>query len=174
MTTETAPSTSSATRSSSTRFMWIDPLLLFVLTAILILPLFRLDYLDNWMSIEGSFISDARFIRDHWPHPGWHALWYCGTRFDYAYPPLTRYGAAVMAMILRVEPARGYHIYTGFTYCFEVAGLYLLVRVGSGSRFAAWAAACGSALVSPAFLLMKGYRDDSLHWMPARLNVLIK
>src|SRR6185312_13107630 len=88
----------------SPRGVFLDALILFVLTAILILPLFRIDYFDNWMSIEGSFIADARMIREHWPHPVWHALWYCGTRFDYIYPPATRYGAAMLSMLLHVIP----------------------------------------------------------------------
>src|SRR3954454_2145991 len=124
--------------SRSTPF---DSLILFLATALLILPLFRIDFFNDWMSIEGSFIADARFIRDHWPHPAWHALWYCGNRFDYVYPPGTRYGAAIASMLLNVTPARGYHIYIGSMYCFGVVGLYFLVRTATGSRGAAWLAA---------------------------------
>ena len=106
--------------------------LLFLATAILILPLFRIDYFNDWMSIEGSFISDARFVRDHWPHPAWNALWYAGNRFDYAYTPGTRYGAAIAAMLFHVVPARGYHIYIAVMYCLGVSGVYFLVRTGPG------------------------------------------
>jgi hypothetical protein len=152
----------------------LDALLLFLLTAVLILPLFRIDYLNDWMSIEGSFIADARYIRDHWPHPSWHALWYCGTRFDYIYPPATRYGASIAAMLLGVSAARGYHVYCGLVYCLGVAGVYFLVRAGSRSRAWAWVAACAEALLSPEFAFLKEYRADSQLWMPERLNVLIK
>ncbi len=157
--------------STSTPF---DILILFLATAVLILPLFRIEFFNDWMSIEGSFISDARFIRDHWPHPAWHALWYCGNRFDYVYPPGTRYGAAIASMFFQVAPARGYHIYIGIMYCLGIAGMYFLVRTGTGSRGAAWLAAAAEALLSPEFLLLKAYREDSLRWMPERLNVLIK
>lgn len=152
----------------------LDMAILFFATALLILPLFRIEYFNNWMSIEGTFIGDARYIRDHWPHPGWHALWYCGNRFDYVYAPGTRYGAAIAAMLLHASPARGYHIFIAALYCLGVAGVYFLVRIGTGSRGAAWLAACAEALLSPVFLLMKQYRVDSLRWMPERLNVLIK
>jgi hypothetical protein len=161
-------------RSSSSLSTLLDMALLFLATAVLVLPLFRIDYFNDWMSIEGSFISDARFIRDHWPHPSWHALWYCGNRFDYVYAPATRYGGAIASMLFNVVPARGYHIYVGTTYCLGISGIYFLVRTGTGSRGAAWLAACAEALISPIFLLLKGYREDSLHWMPERLNVLIK
>jgi hypothetical protein len=160
--------------SRRTRTTLLDMTILCVATAVLILPLFRIDYFNNWMSIEGSFISDARYIRDHWPHPSWHALWYCGNRFDYVYPPGTRYGAAIAAMLFNVVPARGYHIFIGAMYCLGIAGIYLLVRTGSGSRGAAWLAACAEALLSPVFLLLKQYRDDSPLWMPERLNNLVK
>ena len=130
----------------TSRTTLLDMALLFLATAILILPLFRIDYFDNWM-IEGSFISDARFVRDHWPHPGWNALWYAGNRFDYAYTPGTRYGAAIAAMLFHVIPARGYHIYIGVMYCLGVSGLYFLARTGTGSRAAAWFAACAEALL---------------------------
>jgi hypothetical protein len=152
----------------------LDMALLFLATAVLIFPLFRIDYFNDWMSIEGSFISDARFIRDHWPHPAWDALWYCGNRFDYVYAPATRYGAAIASMMFGVVPARGYHIYIAIMYCLGVSGVYFLVRTGTGSRAAAWLAACAEAVLSPIFLLLKSYREDSLHWMPERLNALIK
>jgi hypothetical protein len=160
--------------STRKRTALLDMAVLFFATAILILPLFRIDYFNDWMSIEGSFISDARYIRDHWPHPSWHALWYCGNRFDYVYAPGTRYGAAIVSMLLNVVPARGYHVFIGIMYCLGVSGIYFVVRAGSGSRCAAWLAACAEALLSPEFLLLKQYRDDSALWMPERLNVLIK
>ena len=61
----------------------LDTLLLFLLTALLIAPLLRAGYLDQWQSIESGFIADARFLMAHWPHPQWQPLWYTGTRFDY-------------------------------------------------------------------------------------------
>lgn len=152
----------------------LDMAILFFATALLVFPLFRIEYFNDWMSIEGTFIGDARYIRDHWPHPGWHALWYCGNRFDYVYAPATRYGAAIASMLLHVSPARGYHIFLAIMYCLGVAGLYFLVRIGGGSRGAAWLAACAQALLSPEFLILKQYREDSLLWMPERLNVMVK
>ena len=56
----------------------------------LIKPLFRLKYLDNWPSIESTFIAEGRMLGEHLPHPGWQPLWYCGTRTDYIYPPALR------------------------------------------------------------------------------------
>ena len=61
----------------------IDSILLAILVVVLIKPLFRLKYLDNWPSIESTFIADARMLSEHLPHTGWQPLWYCGTRTDY-------------------------------------------------------------------------------------------
>jgi hypothetical protein len=49
----------------------LDVLLLILIAAALIWPLFHIEYFDNWMSIDGVFISDARFLNGHFPAPGW-------------------------------------------------------------------------------------------------------
>ena len=131
----------------------LDLSLLFLFTAILIKPLFRAKYLARWDSIESTFIADGRFLKDHWPHPQWQPLWYCGTRYDYIYPPALRYGTALLSHLW--IPVKAYHIYTALLYCIGIAGVYFLVRVMRGSRGAAWLAAAASALISPAFVLIR-------------------
>ena len=42
----------------------LDSVLIFALSAFLIWPLFRLDYMENWGSIESTFIGDARMLRE--------------------------------------------------------------------------------------------------------------
>lgn len=162
--------------SARGRTSWLlDWTLLFVFAAVLIWPLFKVKYLDLWSSIESTFISDARFLADNWPHPGWQPNWYTGTRTDYVYPPALRYGTAVLAKYYpRMLPVRAYHIYVAFFYCFGIAGVYLLARQGSGSRVAGGLAAVAAALVSPAYLVMQNIREDTPYLMPYRLNVLIR
>jgi hypothetical protein len=152
----------------------LDFLLLCLIAAGLIRPLFKAGYLDKWASIESSFIADARFLMAHWPHPQWQPLWYAGTRFDYIYPPALRYGTALISMLTGIWPVRAYHIYISFFYCVGIAGVYLLVRVGAGSRGMAWAAAMATALMSPSFLFLTNIRNDSWMLLPARLGVLAK
>lgn len=151
-----------------------DSLLLVFLTSVLIWPLFRLEYLDNFSSIESTFIADARMLSEHLPHPGWQPLWYGGTRFDYIYPPALRYGTALLSRFGGISTARAYHIYTGVFYVLGIAAVYWLVRAGSGSRIGALLASLGSALVSPSFLLLREARHDSGFWAPQRLHVLMK
>jgi hypothetical protein len=151
----------------------VDWLLIYAIAAFLILPLFRLNYLDRWGSIESTFIADARFLRDNGPHPNWQPNWYLGTRTDYIYPPALRYGTAVLAKVFPVQPVRAYHLYIAIFYCFGIAAVYLLIRGGSGSRWAGWIGAVSTALVSPSFLFVESIRIDSSYQMPYRLHVLI-
>ncbi len=159
---------------SRRREILLDCFLLFVFTAILVGPYFKVKYTDNWGSIESTFISDARYLAAHWPHPQWQPLWYMGTRFDYIYPPALRYGTAAISKITGFWPVKAYHFYTIFFYCVGIAGVYLLIRAASRSRGAAWLGAAATALMSPSFLFMKDMRIDSGPLVPERLGVLIR
>jgi hypothetical protein len=152
----------------------LDFFLVFLFTAILIRPYFKAKYTDKWASIESTFISDARFLMEHWPHPQWQPLWYGGTRFDYVYPPALRYGTAIISKVTGFWPVKAYHFYTAFFYALGIAGVYLLMRIGSGSRGCAWLGALATALMSPIFLFMPRYRGDAWMLQPQRLGVLVK
>jgi len=152
----------------------LDALLLCLLAAWLVKPMFRMDYWQSWSSIESTFIADARFLKENWPHPLWQPLWYFGTRFDYLYPPALRYGTAWIARTFGVLPVRAYHVYVSLFFCLGIAGVYLFTRTLSRSRLAGWGAAVATLLVSPSFLFLKAYRDDALDWMPQRLWALMR
>jgi hypothetical protein len=157
---------------SHNRRALIDSGLIFLFTCVLIGPLFKVEYLDNWGSIESTFIADARMLRDHLPHPAWQPLWYCGTRFDYIYPPALRYGTALLSLAAGISTARAYHLYTGFFYALGIAGVYWLAYAATRSRAQAWLASLFTALLSPSLLLMQNLRHDSPAWVPQRLHVL--
>ena len=122
---------------SPRREILLDFFLVFLFTVILIKPYFKAKYTDKWSSIESTFIADARFLSAHWPHPQWQPLWYNGTRFDYIYPPALRYGTAAISKVTGFWPVKAYHFYVATLYCIGIAGVYLLMRIGSGSRGAA-------------------------------------
>jgi hypothetical protein len=151
-----------------------DSLLLILVAAALVWPLFQTEYFDNWMSIDGAFIGDVRFLSEHLPSPGWVPYVYCGNRFDYLYPPAMRYGSAFLVRYAGFSPARAYHFYSALVYCLSVAGIYILVRVAGGARIWAVLAALGSLALSPSLLIFKPIRDDSALHMPQRLNVIVK
>ncbi len=150
----------------------IDSGFVFLLACLLILPLFKLEYLDNWGSIESTFISDARMLREHLLHPAWQPLWYCGTRFDYIYPPALRYGTGLLSLAAGISTARAYHLYTALFYALGIAGVYWLAYTATRSRAQAWLASLFTALLSPSLLLMANFRHDSPQWVPQRLHVL--
>jgi len=150
-----------------------DTAIVALAAAALILPLFKLRYLNNWSSIESTFIADGRFLAEHWGHPLWQPLWYGGTRFDYVYPPAVRYGVAGIVRTFHLEPARAYHIFIAAFYAVGIAGVYLLAFAGSGSRRAASVGAAAAALISPCFLV-PAYAYDSEYLVPQRLHVLLR
>jgi hypothetical protein len=152
----------------------LDFLLVFLFTAMLIRPYFKAKYTDKWASIESTFIADARFLSEHWPHPQWQPLWYAGTRFDYIYPPAVRYGTAVISKVTGFWPVKAYHFYVAFFYALGIAGVWLLMRVGSKSRASAYLGALATSLMSPIFLFMPRFRGDAWMLQPQRLGVLVK
>lgn len=152
----------------------LDFFLVFLFAAVLIRPYFKAKYTDKWASIESTFIADARFLIQHWPHPHWQPLWYTGTRFDYIYPPALRYGTAIISKLTGFWPVKAYHFYTALLYAIGIAGVYLFMRVGTRSRGSAWLGAVATALMSPIFLFMPQFRNDSWMLEPWRLGVLVK
>jgi hypothetical protein len=156
------------------REILLDCVLLFVLASIFLAPYYKRKYTDQWPSIESTFISDARFLAAHWPHPRWQPLWYTGTRFDYIYPPALRYGTAMLSKLFGWWTVKAYHFYTIFFYCVGIAGVYLLVRMGGRSRVAGCLCALAAGLMSPSFLFLKNMREDAGPWLvPVRFNVLV-
>jgi hypothetical protein len=156
---------------------WVlDWLAVFLISAALIAPLFKLNYSNYWGSIESIFISDARHLRDHGYTAKWQPDWYCGTRWDYIYPPALRYGTALIAFNPKTSLARAYHLYIAFFYCFGIAGVYLLIRAATGSRGWAFTGAIATALLSPSYLFLRDiYRDARLAGLPPqRLNALAR
>jgi hypothetical protein len=157
---------------------WVlDAAVLFYLALALVRPIYKAEYLAAWNSIESTFISDARFLRENWPHPRWQPNWYGGTRFDYVYPPALRYGTAAISLVKKkCSTAKAYHIYIAVLYAIGIAGVYWLVRAGSRSRWVALWAGAATAVVSPGFLFFYSFLLDygNLHWMPLRLGVLVR
>ncbi len=156
----------------SRRLLLLDLLLVFLSAAVLVRPLFRAKYLQLWSSIESTFISDGRFLAAHWPHPGWQPLWYCGTRFDYIYPPVLRYGTALLTNFF--IPVKAYHVFTATMFCLGIAGVCFMVRTMGGTRVQGWFSAIACMLISPSFLFIKAVRYDAPYLMPQRLGVMVR
>ncbi|MFN0169470.1 MAG: hypothetical protein ACKV22_23870 [Bryobacteraceae bacterium] len=151
----------------------LDGLPVFLYAASLIWPVSQTKYLDAWSSIESTFIADGRFLAENWPRPLWQPNWYCGTRFNYVYPPALRYGTAVLTRSYPMPAARAYHIYISILYAAGILGVFLLARLASGSRLAGWMAALGTVWLSPIHLLVADLRDDTADYVTQRLKALV-
>jgi hypothetical protein len=138
----------------------------------MILPLFRLDYMDRWISMESTYVGDVRFLAEHWPHPRWQPLWYGGTRFDYLFPPVMRYAPAALVRVFNLLPARAYHLAAALFYCAGIVGMYALVRVRTRERAAAWMAALCTLLLSPALIFIPRLYVAGWHRAPQRIVLL--
>jgi hypothetical protein len=149
-------------------------LMVFLLAAAFIWPLFGYKYTTRWESIEAAFVGDGRYLQEHWPHPRWQPLWYCGGRFDYIYPPAIRYGVAGVSKLFSILPIQAYHLYGAFFYAVGIAGVFIIIMAGSGSRRAALLGAVAVACISPSYIFLTTVRNDSeFHW-PQRLHVLVR
>ncbi len=154
---------------------WVlDCVILLAISAFLIRPNWKLKYVENWGSIESTFIADARMLRDHWPQPLWQPFWYLGTRWDNVYPPALRYGTAALAKYYPMDPAKAYRLYTGFFYCFGIAMVYILARVGFRRRWGALAAGLMAAVVSPGYLFFPTVAADGFELGTTKLNALVR
>ncbi len=137
--------------------------------------LFSLEYSSEMGSIEAAFIGLARYIRDHFPHLGWFPLWYGGIPYPDTYPPLLHWIVALAAAAGRVSPALAYHAVTAAVYVLAPAALFWAAwRLGAG-REAAFVAALGYSLISPACFLSRELRADAGGWFgPRRLVALVR
>ena len=150
-------------------------LALFGVNALVTARLFTVDYTRQMGSIEASFISLARYIRNHYPDLSWFPLWYGGVPFRDAYPPLLHFVVAAVAGAARISPGLAYHAVTATVYALGPVTLFwAALRLGS-TRTAAFLAAWLYSLVSPVGWLLPGLRNATGGWFgPRRLITLVR
>jgi hypothetical protein len=135
--------------------------------------LLKVEYLNQFSSVEGYFISLARYISGHWGDFSWFPLWHCGMPFQDTYVPLLHLVVAATASLGHVSAARAYHGVTGVAYALGAPALYwMAVRLGAPRGAALLSALCYS-LFSPSALLMADMaRDLGGFWYGRRLQVM--
>lgn len=150
------------------------PLTIFVVNVWICWRLFHTEYLDDMLSIEGAFISLARYIERRWPMYDWFPMWRAGFPFPHAYQPLLHYSVAAFARLTGLSPALSYHFLTALAYSLGGVAFYFLALALTRSR---WASFCGALLFStfsPSLLLVKQLRADTWGWENARrLKVMV-
>src|SRR5580658_6601216 len=75
--------------------------------------LFTLDYINQFASIDGDFVSIARYLSRHWGDHAWWPLWHLGMPFEDTYVPLLHLMVAALATATRISAVHAYHIAVG-------------------------------------------------------------
>jgi hypothetical protein len=146
---------------------------IFGLNAFLCWPLFRVEYLDDFQSNEGVFISIGRFLLEHWPHVAWCPWFNSGTPLENAYFPLVPALVAATAGLARSSPAHAFHFLAALAYSLGPVFLFLFARKVSGLMAPSLAAALLWSLLSPAALLPEVRDDMGTFWGLHRLKNIV-
>ena len=153
---------------------------LFALQALLIAPLFSGEFTRYRGSIEAAYITDARFIVDHFPDLSWNPLWYLGFPFEWFYTPLLPGLVAVVGKLIDDVPA-AYRLVAATGYALGPAALYVATRTVARSRAAGILAALAFIFLPSPSYLFPALRADATSFVPGlvlppnwRLVVLVK
>ena len=135
--------------------------------------LFTTEYLDQFSSVDGAFISIARYLSQHWGDHSWWPLWHCGMPYEDTYVPLLHWMVAGVATLTRISAAHSYHIVVGIAYALGPVTLYLMAVHLGAARGSAFLSAAIYSLFSPSTLLMPAVaRDVGGVFFARRLQVL--
>src|ERR1019366_5472627 len=124
--------------------------------------LLKIEYLNQFSSVEGYFIAIARYISGHWGDFSWYPLWHCGMAYQDTYVPLLHLVVAAAPPAAAPPPRRAglFFPVIGVTYALGAPALYwMAVRLG-GPRGAALLSAPCYGLFSPSALLMADVARD--------------
>jgi len=141
---------------------------LFALQALLIAPLFLGEFTRFRGSIEAAFISDARFIAEHFPDLSWNPFWYLGFPFEWFYTPLLPTVVAIVGRITGDVPS-AYRMIAALGYALGPAALYAATKEISRSRAAACFAALAFIFAPSASYLFPGLMGDASAFAGAAL-----
>jgi hypothetical protein len=141
-----------------TRYTLAAAAFLFSLNAYISRELFRIEYTNYWLSIEGAYVSISRYILDHWHDFTWFPLWYCGIPFQNAYPPLLHMLVAADAWLFGISPARAHHSVTAALYCLGPVALFFMVYALSSRFNLSLATGLLFSLTSPSAILLHEIR----------------
>jgi hypothetical protein len=122
--------------------------------------LFTTAYLDEFGSVDGAFISIARYLSQHWGDHSWWPLWHCGMPYEDTYVPLLHLIVAAVSSLARISAAHAYHIVVGVTYALGPVTLYLMAVYLGAERGWAFLSALIYSLFSPCTLLMPEVARD--------------
>ena len=143
-------------------------LAVFALQALLIAPLFTGEFTPYRGSIEAAYITDARFIVDHFPDLSWNPFWYLGFPFEWFYTPLLPALVAIIGKLIDDVPA-AYRIVAAAGYALGPAALYVATRTVARWRVAAIFAALAFIFLPSVSYLLPGLQGDASAFSGAAL-----
>lgn len=126
---------------------------IFLLNAIICIPLFRTDWVIHMFSIESAHISLTHYVMENFPDLAWFPLWLDGEPFQSTYQPGLPLLSAFISKLLHTDVAHGYHITVALFYCIGPVGIFLLAYKISGRREVGLYAAVFFSLLSPSALI---------------------
>jgi len=141
---------------------------LFAVQALLIAPLFMGEFTRYRGSIEAAYITDARFIVDHFPDLSWNPLWYLGFPFEWFYTPLLPALVALVGKLIGDVPA-AYRIVAATGYALGPAALYIAAREITRSRAAAVFGALAFIFLPSVSYFLPGLQGDAAAFSGAAL-----
>jgi hypothetical protein len=157
----------------STRRIALICAILFAINALICGPLFGVEYLDDFQSNEGAFITFAYFLLLHWPHVAWFPWFNAGMPFEDTYQPLVGFLVAGLARMANCSPAHAFHFLAAFTYSLAPVFLFLFAQALSSRLMpSVWAALLWSIL-SPSVLLPQFLNDMGTPWGIRRLQDIV-
>jgi hypothetical protein len=162
--------------SSRQRFTILSAyvVVIFAVNAYVCKPLFNLEFSQRMESIEGSYMSIARWAAANWSDLTWFPLWFNGMPFQKVYQPGFHFTVAGLSTLLGWTPQHAYHFLTAITYGAGALTLFWLCYAANHDRVQALAAALLFSLISPACFLVPLIRADAGGWLsPRRYQILV-
>lgn len=159
--------------STQTRRIPLISIAIFALNAVICAPLFRVEYLDDLQSNEGSWITFARFLSQNWPHVSWFPWFNAGMPFEDTYLPFVSGLVAILSTATRCSPAHAFHFVAALAYSLAPVFLFLFA-LGVSGRLApsVWAAILWS-LLSPSIVFPQLLHDLGTPWGLRRLHNIV-
>jgi hypothetical protein len=136
--------------------------------------LFALEFSQRMESIEGSYMSIARWAAANWSDLTWFPLWFNGMPFEKVYQPGFHFTVAGLSTLFRWTPQHAYHFLTAITYSAGALTLFWLCYSANHDRAQALLAALFYSLISPTCFLVPLIRADAGGWLsPRRYQILV-
>ncbi|MGH9646133.1 MAG: hypothetical protein ACRD4E_04880, partial [Bryobacteraceae bacterium] len=136
--------------------------------------LFALEFSQRMESIEGSYMSIARWAAANWSDLTWFPLWFNGMPFEKVYQPGFHFTVAGLSTLLGWTPQHAYHFLTAVTYSAGALTLFWLCYAANHDRVQALTAALAYSLISPTCFLVPLIRADAGGWLaPRRYQILV-